>query len=176
MRRRSVASENAREGVREDRLGKTMFSKIGGQAVIEGVMMRAPGSVATAVRRPDGTIAVRHRPFRSVTERFRFLKLPIFRGAVVLIESLALGMGALMYSAEEASEEESKGKEKKKEKEGDPGEEVGEMEETKEMKEKKGGGGSSLALWGTLALSLVLGIGFFFYLPLKFDKLDNNRK
>lgn len=136
-------------GATNDRLGKTMFNKIGGQAVIEGVMMRAPGTVATAVRRPDGTIAVRRRDFKSVIEKVRILRFPVLRGAVVLVESLGLGMSALLWSAEEASEETEKEKEGKK-----------------APKEGKKEGGIRWALWLTLALSLAIGIGFFFYLPL----------
>ncbi len=141
------------EKLHEERLGKTMFNKIGGQAVIEGVMMRAPGAIATAVRRPDGTITVRHKEYRSVTQKVRFLGLPILRGAVALFESLMIGMSALMFSAEEAVEEEKKEEEKKKEEGG--------------KKKKEGGStGFTFAMYGTLALSLLLGITFFFYLPL----------
>ncbi|MFH1278021.1 MAG: DUF1385 domain-containing protein [Candidatus Eisenbacteria bacterium] len=143
-------AETKTAGAPTDRLGKTMFNKIGGQAVIEGVMMRAPGVVATAVRRPDGSIAIRRREFRSVVEKFRFLRLPILRGAVVLVESLGLGMSALMWSAEEAADEPDKKKRDEKE-------------------NGKGGGkegGHGWTLWLTLVLSLAIGIGFFFYLPL----------
>lgn len=142
------------EKLHEERLGKTMFNKIGGQAVIEGVMMRAPGAVATAVRRPDGTIAIRRKDYRSVTQRFRILGLPILRGAVALFESLALGMNALMFSAEEAVEEEKKEGEKKEEEGNGKG------------KKEGGSAGFTFAMYGTLALSLLLGITFFFYLPL----------
>ena len=86
-------------------MGSQTPVRIGGQAVIEGVMMRAPGAVATAVRRRDGGVAVRAARYRSPAERVRLLKLPVFRGAVVLIESLVLGMKALMYSADVVSEE-----------------------------------------------------------------------
>ena len=75
---------------------------VGGQAVIEGVMMRAPGMVATAVRRPDGTIAVRKERYTSLAEKRRFFKLPVIRGAVGLIEMLIIGLRALNYSAEAA--------------------------------------------------------------------------
>jgi uncharacterized protein YqhQ len=77
---------------------------IGGQAVIEGVMMRAPGCLAVAVRRPDGSIAVRESPFRSRLARSPLLKLPLVRGVATLIESLALGMSALRFSAEQQLE------------------------------------------------------------------------
>jgi uncharacterized protein YqhQ len=77
---------------------------VGGQAVIEGVMMRAPGMVATAVRRPDGTIAVRKEPYLSLAEKRRFFRLPVIRGAVGLIEMLIVGLRALNFSAEAAIE------------------------------------------------------------------------
>jgi len=79
------------------------FLPVGGQAVIEGVMMRSPSRMAVAVRRPDGTLAFLERPFLSVTRRFKPLGWPVLRGAVSLFESLGLGMAALNFSAEEAS-------------------------------------------------------------------------
>ncbi|OPX91654.1 MAG: hypothetical protein A4E52_00426 [Pelotomaculum sp. PtaB.Bin013] len=74
----------------------------GGQAVIEGVMMRGPDSRAIAVRRPDQTIVVDQKPVGSLTKRVPVLKWPLVRGVVVLIESLALGIEALTYSANQA--------------------------------------------------------------------------
>jgi uncharacterized protein YqhQ len=79
------------------------FLPVGGQAVIEGVMMRSPSRMAVAVRRPDGTLAFLERPFTSVTRRFKPLGWPVLRGAVSLFETLGLGMSALNFSAEEAS-------------------------------------------------------------------------
>ncbi len=81
------------------------FLPIGGQAVIEGVMMRSPSRMAVAVRRPDGSVALMERPFVSVTQKVRALRLPVVRGAVSLFETLFLGISALNYSAEEASRE-----------------------------------------------------------------------
>jgi uncharacterized protein YqhQ len=78
----------------------------GGQAVIEGVMMRGPGSRAVAVRLPEGNISVDNREIGSITRRFPFLKLPFIRGVVVLIESLIIGIEALSYSANQALGEE----------------------------------------------------------------------
>ena len=114
---------------------------VGGQAVIEGVMMRAPGGVATAVRRPDGTIGVRYRDHTPLTQRFFPFKLPLVRGAVTLVESLILGMGSLSYSAEEASREE--GTERK---------EPSPLEK--------------LALGAVMVLSFALGLFLFFWVPL----------
>lgn len=77
---------------------------IGGQAVIEGVMMRSPKSFAVAVRKPDGTIAVREERWLSFTSRYPFLKWPLLRGATMLVESLYNGLLALNFSASAASE------------------------------------------------------------------------
>jgi len=64
---------------------------IGGQAVIEGVMMRGPGYVATAVREPSGNITIKKDPLVSITDRFPILKKPMLRGVVALFEALVLG-------------------------------------------------------------------------------------
>ena len=73
--------------------------QIGGQAVIEGVMMRGPEQIATAIRRKDGTIDVQKKPFISATKTNSFYKLPIIRGFVSLIEMLKIGFQTLNYSA-----------------------------------------------------------------------------
>ncbi len=78
---------------------------IGGQAVIEGVMMRGPFHLATAVRQPDGGIVIDKKPFVTVSDRFPILKKPLLRGCVMLIESLVYGMKALSWSAQAAGEE-----------------------------------------------------------------------
>ena len=73
---------------------------IGGQAVIEGVMMRGPKDVAVAVRKADGTIDVDVKPVNSISDRYPILKKPLLRGVVALVESLVMGMKALSYSAQ----------------------------------------------------------------------------
>lgn len=75
----------------------------GGQAVIEGVMMRGPERMAIAVRRPDGEIGLRVERIESAVRRYRFLGWPLIRGVVALVETTALGITALLYSAAEAS-------------------------------------------------------------------------
>jgi uncharacterized protein YqhQ len=80
------------------------FLPVGGQAVIEGVMMRSPSRMAVAVRRADGTLAFLERPFHSITKRVKPLGWPVVRGAVSLFETLGLGVAALNFSAEEASQ------------------------------------------------------------------------
>ncbi len=79
---------------------------IGGQAVIEGVMMRGPACVSVAVRRPDGAIAVREGPLVSRLARSFLWKLPGMRGVATLVESLTIGFGALRFSAEQQMTEE----------------------------------------------------------------------
>ncbi len=78
---------------------------VGGQAVIEGVMMRGFGKVATAVREPTGKIGVQVKPVHSIADRYPVLKLPFLRGSVTLIESLVLGIRSLSFSAQAAGEE-----------------------------------------------------------------------
>lgn len=80
----------------------------GGQAVIEGVMMRGRRDTAVAVRRPDGTVTVRMQPIALRTSRGLWLKIPLVRGTAALIESLVLGTEALMFSANEAVGEDQK--------------------------------------------------------------------
>jgi uncharacterized protein YqhQ len=79
---------------------------IGGQAVLEGVMMRGPSNWALAVRKPDGEIAEVNRPIHSVMARHWFFRLPIVRGIIALGESLAIGFRALAISANYAAQEE----------------------------------------------------------------------
>ncbi len=83
-----------------------MSFQYGGQAVIEGVMMRGPAHRAVAVRRPDESIVVDEKSVGSITQRFPALKLPFIRGVVMLFESLIMGIQALAYSAEQAMGEE----------------------------------------------------------------------
>lgn len=78
----------------------------GGQAVIEGVMMRGPALRAVAVRRPDATLVLDTRPVGSLAARVPLLKWPFIRGVVVLVESLVMGLEALSFSASQAVEEE----------------------------------------------------------------------
>jgi uncharacterized protein YqhQ len=119
---------------------------IGGQAVLEGVMMRAPRSLAIAVRRPDGEISVKSETVIPLSERYPVTKLPIVRGAVALFSSLIIGIKALNFSANEALIEE--------EKEGEKKEEL-----------------SSWAIGGTMAAAFGFGILLFFIMPLYLTKL-----
>jgi uncharacterized protein YqhQ len=83
-----------------------MSAPIGGQAVLEGVMMRGPSNWALAVRKPDGEIAQVDRQINSVMARHRLFRLPVIRGVIALGESLAIGFRALAISANYAAQEE----------------------------------------------------------------------
>ena len=78
---------------------------VGGQAVIEGVMMRDANKTATAVRLPNGDIEVETHPVTSIRDRYPVLNLPLIRGSVIMVESLVIGMRALSFSAQAAGEE-----------------------------------------------------------------------
>jgi uncharacterized protein YqhQ len=75
------------------------MTTVGGQAVLEGVMMRGPSNWAVAVRKPDGDIAQVHQPIKSPMARHRIWRLPVIRGVIALGESLAIGFRALAISA-----------------------------------------------------------------------------
>lgn len=81
---------------------------IGGQAVLEGVMMRSPRSFVVVVRRPDGQLAVREQAWRDFGAGFPFLRWPVLRGSLTLFESLWNGYSALMFAAEHATPEAEK--------------------------------------------------------------------
>jgi uncharacterized protein YqhQ len=124
------------------------YAPIGGQAVIEGVMMRSPKRVATAVRLPSGEIQVRSREYVSLSRRYPVLGLPILRGAVVLVESLRIGVEALAFSAE-----------------------VAVADEKDKPREERRFGTLGLGMGFTVLISFVIGFGVFFWLPLKLADL-----
>jgi uncharacterized protein YqhQ len=80
---------------------------VGGQAVIEGVMMRAPNSYAVAVRRQDGSIVSKAEPLPKLSDKYPILKTPVLRGSAVLIHSMMLGIKALNFSATVAFEDQA---------------------------------------------------------------------
>ncbi len=85
-------------------MNKVKKTSIGGQALIEGIMMKGPEKIATAVRKPDGEIIVKESEINQIFKN-KFFKLPIIRGSFVLIDSLVTGVKELMYSAEFYGEE-----------------------------------------------------------------------
>lgn len=128
---------------------KEHITSIGGQAVLEGVMMRGPYKTACAVRKPDGEIVVEENENGSKT-RPKFCKLPIIRGCVNFIDSLIIGMKALMFSAEFIDLE---------------AEEETESKFDKWLEEKFGDKIKDIVIYVAIALSIVLSVGFFILLP-----------
>jgi uncharacterized protein YqhQ len=117
---------------------------VGGQAVLEGVMMRGVSTWAVAVRKPDGEVDVTSEPLVSWAKRHRLLRLPVIRGVVALGESLKIGFRALAFSANAQLEEDEDGE-----------------------KEEIGGW-----MWGlTIALSMALAVGLFFVVPVSATSL-----
>jgi uncharacterized protein YqhQ len=126
---------------------KESAANIGGQAVIEGVMIRNKTIYTIAVRKPDGAIAVTTHSINSPAQRSKALRAPFVRGIVVLIENLVLGIKSLLYSAEVAMPEEEKENKVKKEK--------------KIKKERK----SDIIILFGMVPALLLGVGLFMVLP-----------
>jgi len=117
---------------------------VGGQALIEGVLMRSPGAYGVAVRRTDGSLALQRGKVTPLGKRYPFLKLPILRGCAVLFQSLFLGIKALNFSAEQAAAA--------------PETPDGSKPESQEL--------SSWAIAGSMAMGLGLGVALFLLLPL----------
>ncbi len=144
---------------------------IGGQAVIEGVMMRSPDLVVTSVRKPDGEIVHRTEQYISVTKRKRVLGIPVLRGAISLFETLFIGIKSLSYSAEVASDaaEKEKGAETGEaagSEAGDEGITSGGSGSGTGSGSGSGGWKSNLSMGGTIVIALALGLLLFFWLPL----------
>ncbi len=129
-------------------------TSIGGQAVIEGVMMRGPEKIATAVRKTDGEIVMEEKPIGKV-RRNKFLKLPIIRGCINFFDSMILGIQALMYSAKFFDLDE----------EGNPQEqELGKFE--KWLTEKLGSEKFfNVVIYFSVCVSLIFSVGLFIMLP-----------
>ena len=125
---------------------------IGGQAVLEGVMMKGPDSYALAVRTPEKNIEVKVTEYKSLGEKHKVLRIPFVRGVVNFLESLYIGMKTLMDSSEYLDDEEdSKNQDVKN--------------VSPEDTETKKSGSESAYLIGTLVVSLLIAIGVFMLLP-----------
>ncbi len=122
------------------------YSGIGGQAVMEGVMMKNQDRYAVAVRKPDHQIDVKVENYKSTIKSEKIRHLPIVRGVVNFVESLVLGMSTLMYSASFFEDEEEDNKKKN----------LSEEERKKQEKALMG---------GTVAFSIVFALALFFALP-----------
>lgn len=120
---------------------------IGGQAVIEGVMMKYSDRYAVAVRKPDKEIEVKLNTFKPSSERCAICRIPIIRGVINFVESMVIGVRTLTYSAEFFDDEDDTSK--------------------KDTADKKKSGGfiDNLALFGTVVLSILIAVGLFMLLP-----------
>jgi uncharacterized protein YqhQ len=123
---------------------------VGGQAVIEGVMMRSPKRIATAIRRSNGEIEINTNEYVSLIQRKKYLNIPIVRGAITLIEVMILGIKTLQWSADKAMEDIEEEDKKK----------------GKKVKKRKKAGMSTASAIFTISIALLIGIGMFFALPL----------
>lgn len=138
----------------------------GGQAVIEGVMMRGQKHMAVAVRAPDGKIVLHEEPLKGALYKHPIMRLPFLRGFVALWDALGLGMKALMFSADVALQEEEAGKEK-------PSAEMVEHEwhgaaattPLPTAPAPTSGAFSGPAAWTSIAIALTFMVGIFFVLP-----------
>jgi uncharacterized protein YqhQ len=137
----TLSEKKLQDSTNEDRQALSTELAMGGQAVIEGVLMRSPFRVAIAVRTPDQKIAVKTYPYTPISKRVKFFGLPIVRGVVGMIESMKIGIEALNWSAETALPEE-KDKPKK---------EAGWMER------------AGIAI--SMLFAFAFGLGLFMYLP-----------
>ena len=117
------------------------MTSIGGQAVIEGVMMRGPHKIATAVRKPDGEIIIDEKENKSLG---KIAKVPIIRGVIAFISSMVIGVKSLMFSAKFYDVEDENKKEQKK--------------ETKESM-------SDWMIYGSVILAICMSVGLFIVLP-----------
>ena len=129
-------------------------SNIGGQAVMEGIMMRHKDKYSVGVRRPDHEIEIKVEDYKSVFGTSPILKKPLIRGAVSFVDSLVVGTKCLMYSAEIAGDEEE-----------DEAETASLSEEELEKKKKKEDLGFKILLYVTVAISICLSVGVFMLLP-----------
>lgn len=133
----------------------------GGQAVLEGVMMRSQDAYATAVRRLDGSVIVGRRALRTLGQRFAWAKWPFVRGNVALIDSFTLGYESLMFSGNVALEDEAQ--HRAPDHVPTPAEE--QLHEAAVAEARGGGSMGEHALWMSMIPAVALGIGLFVLLP-----------
>lgn len=141
---------------------KSRYSGIGGQAVLEGVMMKNKEKYAVAVRKPDGEIEVEVEIYQGLAHGSKFKELPFIRGIFNFLDSLILGTRALNYSASFYEEEEGK-----------------ETKFDKAMDKMSGGNGEKLLSGIVTVISIMLAVGIFIVLPYfissLFDSFIRNR-
>ena len=132
-------------------MSKCKYTSIGGQALIEGIMMKSPEKTAMAVRLPDGTIDISPMNHTSLRSKYKILNIPIVRGVIGFVESMVQGYKAMMISAEKSG--------------------FADLEDEKTKKEEKEEEGkTSKALFNAImiigaGLGILLAVGLFMYLP-----------
>ena len=138
------------------------YSGIGGQAVMEGVMMKNQEKYAVAVRKPDQEIVVETSTYEGLIKNKKIRNMPILRGVFSFIESLVLGMKTLTFSASffEEEEDEKSGSRKAEKRAG--AKKPAPTEEEQKKKEKRQ---ENVLMGGTVAISIVLAVAIFMVLP-----------
>ena len=127
---------------------------IGGQAVLEGVMMKAPDAIAISVRRPDGTIVTRRTPYEPLSKKHPWMGWPVIRGIVNFVTMLSMGMSVLQQSTDML---------------GMLDEEPSKFE--KWLSKKLGKGIDKIVMAVAIVLAVILSIGLFFVIPELFARL-----
>mgnify|MGYP000228867364 CR=1 FL=1 len=141
-------------------------SNIGGQAVMEGIMMRHKDKYSIAVRRPDQEIELKVEDYKCIFGNHAFLKKPIIRGVVSFVDSLVVGTKCLMYSAEIAGDEEDEETARKNEQL---------TEEERSAKKAKEDKQFKWLLYITVAISMVVSVAAFMFLPYVLASLIRGR-
>ncbi|MBR5517483.1 MAG: DUF1385 domain-containing protein [Clostridia bacterium] len=136
--------------MKEKKDKKIHKTSIGGQAVIEGVMMKGPKEMAIAVRKPDGEIIIEKKPVSEKIRKSKILKWTLIRGCVGFFDSMVTGVKALMFSAQFFDVE---------------GEEESESKFDKWLERKFGDKVKDIVIYVSVVLSLIFSIGLFFLLP-----------
>lgn len=144
---------------------KKCYCGIGGQAVLEGVMMKNNDRYAVAVRKPDGTIEVKTEAYQGIWGASRVSRIPFIRGVFNFVDSLVLGMKTLTWSAEfyEDGEPEKKGKGDREERSAED-DNAGESSGGKKEQSGKNGG-EKLVMGATVAFSIAMAVAIFIVLP-----------
>ncbi len=130
---------------------KVHKTSIGGQAVMEGVMMRGPKEIATAVRKSNGEIIIDKKEVSSVFAKYKFLKIPILRGVISFFESMITGVKCLMFSAEQADLED--------------GEDYKPSKFEQWLDDKFGDKVKDIVIYFSVFVSLIFSVGLFILLP-----------
>jgi uncharacterized protein YqhQ len=129
---------------------ESVDKNVGGQAVIEGVMMRSPEKVSTSLRLSDGSIHTRTDPFISITKKKKYLNKPIIRGVISFVEMLVLGIRTLNYSADIAARDSA---------------------DEEPVVSNHQSGKLDFAIVLTVILSISMGLAIFFFLPILITQL-----